>query len=1179
MGRRTDFSLMDKYLLQEGQVYLSGIQALVRLPMDQHRADQRAGLKTATFISGYRGSPLGGLDLTLERIPELLKQHHIYFCSGVNEDLAATAVFGSQMVGLLPGAKYDGVLGMWYGKSPGVDRSGDAFKHANFAGIAKNGGVLALAGDDPPCKSSTLPNYSDIAFFDANFPILYPGNVQELLDLGLHGFALSRYCGLWAAFKVVTNVADESGTVEVGPHRVRPVNPIFEVDGRPFSHTINPTLLAPHSVEMERTIYYHRLEAARRYAAANALNHIVGPRTEARFGIITAGKGYYDVWQALRDLGLDEDDLHRLGIRLLKLGMIYPLEPQIVRDFARGLEEILVVEEKRSFIEMFIRDILYSTPERPTIVGKFDAEGQSLLPMHGEIDADVVAQVIATRLLRRQRIESVAAGSARLSALKTRPIELSVARPAYFCSGCPHNRSTIVPEGSMAAAGIGCHAMALGMERKTFGITHMGGEGAQWIGMAPFTETPHLFQNIGDGTFFHSGSLAISAAVAAGVNITYKILYNSAVAMTGGQDAAGALPIPELTRKLEAEGVRKTIVVAEDPSQYRQAKLAKNAVVWDREELDRAQRELRDIPGTTVLIYDQQCAAEKRRHRKRGKLPEPSLRVVIHEAVCEGCGDCGAKSNCLSVQPVDTEFGRKTQIHQSSCNKDYSCLKGDCPSFVTVNVVSGPKKRTTPVLPDVTTVLQEPARKVSCANAYAIYMAGIGGTGVVTANTLLGTAALLEGKQARAFDQTGLSQKGGPVVSSLKISEHPMLTSNKVGAGEADLYLGFDILVSTTPTNLEKASPERTRAVVSTSQIPTGDMVRDTHIHFPALSGLVQTINRCTRHEGNVFLDAEDLAERLFGDHMASNLIVVGAAYQAGAIPLEAASIEETIRLNGVAVEMNLQAFRWGRLYVQDRTAVERQLKQLEVPNEATPTPLRELEAHLPDAVATARQLLDRSAFVGEVRRLAEIRIPELILYQNAAYARRYVEFVKKVVEAERGRMSGQTRLSEAVARYLFKLMAYKDEYEVARLLLKEAFLQRLRAQFGEDAQPAFNLHPPILRALGLKRKLRLGIWFMPVLKRLRSLRRLRGTPLDMFGYARVRRVERQLIGEYRQLIASLLPHLNEDNYELAVEIAELPEMIRGYEAIKLAAVAEFHQKVEALRRQFHEAESAVQTV
>ena len=1174
MGGRTDFSLMDKYLQEQGQIYLSGIQALVRLPMDQHRVDRRAGLRTATFITGYRGSPLGGLDLTLERLPDLLKDYHIHFVSGVNEDLAATAVFGSQMVGLFPGAKYDGVLGVWYGKAPGVDRSGDAFKHANFAGIGKNGGVLAMAGDDPPCKSSTLPNYSEVAFFDANFPILYPGNVQELLDLGRHGFALSRYSGLWVAFKVVTNVADESGTVEVGADRVQPNLPSFEVDGRPFSHQLNPTLMAPHSLEMERSICYHRLEAARQYAAANTLNQIVVPTPDAWFGIVTAGKTYYDVRQALHELGLDDEMLRLVGVRVLKLGMIYPLEPNIVRQFARGLEEILIVEEKRSFIELFTRDILYHAADRPTIVGKFDEEDQPLLPMHGEIDADLVAQVIAKHLLRRRRLEFVAAGAARLTALKTREIELSLARPAYFCSGCPHNRSTVVPEGSLAAAGIGCHAMALGMERNTHGITHMGGEGAQWIGMAPFTEMPHMFQNIGDGTYFHSGSMAISAAVASGVNINYKILYNAAVAMTGGQDAAGALPIPELTRKLEAEGVRKTIVVAEDPTKYHQAHLAANAEVRDREALESAQRELREISGTTVLIYDQQCAAEKRRHRKRGKLAEPSLRVVINEAVCEGCGDCGAKSNCLSVQPVDTEFGRKTHIHQSSCNKDYSCLKGDCPAFVTVNLVGGPEERPQSVLPDITFILQEPTHKVSCADGYAIYMAGIGGTGVVTVNTLLGTAGMLEGKHVRAFDQTGLSQKGGPVVSSLKLADKPMLTSNKVGAGEANLYLGFDILVATQPVHLEKASPDRTQAVISTSQIPTGDMVRNKDVHFPAMSGLRQTVERCTRHETNVYLDAEALAEQLFGDYMASNLIVVGAAYQAGAIPLEAASIEETIRLNGVAVEMNLQAFRWGRLYVQDGATVERQLRQFAVPDEAALMPLREPESRIPEAVAEARELLAWSGFAGEVRRLAEIRIPELILYQSSAYARQYVEFIRKVVTVEESRVPGQTQLGEAAARYLFKLMAYKDEYEVARLLLNDAFFQRVRAEFGDDAQPAFNLHPPLLRALGLKHKLRLGMWFVPVLKALRALRSLRGTPLNIFGYARGRRVERQLIGEYRQLIESLLPDLNEVNYRIAVQIAALPDLIRGYEDIKLASVEEFRRQVEALLAEFRAADS-----
>jgi indolepyruvate ferredoxin oxidoreductase len=1172
MGSRTEFSLMDKYLQERGQIYLSGIQALVRLPMDQHRADRRAGLRTATFVSGYRGSPLGGLDLTLERLPDLLKEYHIHFASGVNEDLAATAIFGSQMVGLFPGARYDGVLGIWYGKAPGVDRSGDAFKHANFAGIGKNGGVLAMAGDDPPCKSSTLPNYSEVAFFDANFPILYPGNVQEILDLGLHGFALSRYCGLWVAFKIVTNVADESGTVEVGPDRVSPVLPSFEVDGRPFAHHINPTLLAPHSLEMERSVYYHRLEAARRYAVANGLNQIVVPSPGAWFGIITAGKTYYDVRQALHELGLDDGALSRLGIRLLKLGMIYPLEPGIVRDFAQGLAEILVVEEKRSFIELFTRDILYHAPDRPTIVGKFDEDGQPLFPMHGEIDADNVAQVIATRLLRRNRIASVAAAAARLSVLKTREIELSLTRPAYFCSGCPHNRSTVVPEGSMAAAGIGCHAMALGMERHTLGITHMGGEGAQWIGMAPFTDMPHMFQNIGDGTFFHSGSMAISAAVASGVNITYKILYNAAVAMTGGQEAAGALPIPELTRKLEAEGVRKTIVVAEDPAKYRRLQLAANAEVRDREALDAAQRELREMPGTTVVIYDQQCAAEKRRHRKRGKLAEPSLRVVINEAACEGCGDCGAKSNCLSVQPIDTEFGRKTQIHQSSCNKDYSCLKGDCPSFVTVDVVSSPHQRSRPVLPDIAALLQEPEHRASCTGGYAIYMAGIGGTGVVTVSTLLGTAGFLEGKYVRAFDQTGLSQKGGPVVSSLKFAERPLLTSNKVGAGEAHLYMGFDLLVATQPTHLEKASPDRTRAVLSISQIPTGDMVRKKEVRFPAVTGLLQTIERCTRQESNVYLDAEGLAERLFGDYMASNLIVVGAAYQAGAIPLAADSIEETIRLNGVAVDTNLQAFRWGRLYVQDRLAVERQLKQLEVPDEAAPAEPSQLASRMPRVAAAARQLLDMSGFEGEVRRLAETRIAELILYQNTAYARQYVDFLRTVVALEQQRIPGHTRLAEAVARYLFKLMAYKDEYEVARLLLKEDFFQRVRAQFGNDARLAFHLHPPLLRAMGLRHKIRLGMWFTPVLKVLRGLRAVRSTPLDVFGYAEVRRVERALIGEYRQLIEALLPDLTQDNYELGVQLAALPDMIRGYEAIKLASVAEFRRQAEMLYREFRAA-------
>jgi len=702
----------------------------------------------------------------------------------------------------------------------------------------------------------------------------------------------------------------------------------------------------------------------------------------------------------------------------------------------------------------------------------------------------------------------------------------------------------------------------------------MGGEGAQWIGMAPFTEIPHLFQDIGDGTFFHSGNMALQAAIASGVNITYKILYNSAVAMTGGQQAVGALPVPDLTRKLEAEGVRKTIVLAEDLAKYRHAQLAANAVVWDRERLEEAQLELRQTAGTTVLIYDQQCAAEKRRHRKRGKLAEPSLRVMINEAACEGCGDCGAKSNCLSVQPMETEFGRKTRIHQSSCNKDYSCLKGDCPSFVTVTLAGEPRQQARPTLPAIETLLEEPPHKASCASGYAIYVTGIGGTGVVTVNTLLGTAAMLEGKHVRAFDQTGLSQKGGPVVSSLKIFETPQVVSNKVGVGEADLYLGLDILVATSPTHLERASADRTRAVVSTSQVPTGDMVRRKDTPFPSVAGLLQKIEGCARTGANVFLDAEGLAEELFGDHMAANLLTLGAAYQAGAVPLTAESIEETIRLNGVAVEMNLQAFRWGRLYVQDRAAVEHELERLRPREDPARSALSEIASRMPAAAASVRALLEFGNFQGEVRRLAEIRVPELILYQNAAYARQYVEFVRRTAEAERERAPGRTELAEAVARYLFKLMAYKDEYEVARLLLKDSFFQQVRTEFGENVQLAFNLHPPLLRALGLKHKIRLGRRFIPLLKLLRALRWMRRTPLDLFGFAKVRRVERALIREYRRMIESILPHLNENTHDLAVQMAELPDLIRGYEGIKLASVDQYRQKAQELRQQFWETQS-----
>lgn len=1153
------FSLEAKYSQEEGTIYLTGVQALVRLPLDQHRADRRRGLRTATFISGYRGSPLGGIDLELDRQAKLLREHHVFHVAGLNEELGATAVFGSQMANLFPGAKYDGVLGMWYGKAPGVDRTGDIFKHANYAGVGKNGGVLALAGDDPTSKSSTLPSHSEAALYDALMPTLYPGTVQEILDLGLHGFMLSRASGLWVGVKIVTNVADGAGTAEVAPDRIRPVVPTVELDGRPFEPAFDWRLVPPFNLEMERTLHYARLELARRYAWENKLNRITVPTPDAWLGILTAGKTYYDVRQALYELGLDDAALNRYGVRILQMGMIFPLEPRIVREFAQGLEEILVIEEKRAFLELFVKDVLYSMTNRPVVVGKFDEEGRPLVPLNGELDSDAVAGIIAQRLGRKVHVASVEARVRYLEAVKRRPAPLSVARTPYYCSGCPHNRSTMVPDGSASAAGIGCHSMAIFMDPgrygETLGITQMGGEGAQWVGVTPFTETPHLFQNLGDGTLFHSGLLAINFAVAAGVNITYKILYNSAVAMTGGQEAVGARPIPELTRILEAEGVKKIIITTDAPAKYKGAHLAPIAEVWHRDRILEAQSVLAGIPGVTVLIHDQQCAAEKRRLRRRGKLSDPPTRLFINEKVCEGCGDCAKKSNCLSVQPVETEFGRKTAIHQSSCNKDYSCLLGDCPSFVSVEPAGpqpGNDRARHPYL-GIDVDLPEPVLKAP-AGEWTVHMMGIGGTGVVTVSQILGTAALLDGKRVWGLDQTGLSQKGGPVVSDVKVFSTQREVSNKIAAGGSDLYLGFDLLVATDPNNLAKADPQRTTAVISTSQIPTGQMIADATVRFPALTALRTEIEGVTRPNGNLYLDAQAIAEALFGDHMPANILLLGAAYQAGTIPVSSAAIEEAIRLNGVAVEMNLLAFRWGRLAVLDPQRVEEAVKAARA------------GATQPHGLSVeAQQLVDSVGAAGELRRLLEVRVPELIAYQNVAYARRYVEFVQKVKAIEEEKVPGHTAITEAVTRYLFKLMAYKDEYEVARLHLEPAAQAQLRATFGEKIKVYWHLHPPLLRAFGLKRKLKLGSWFTPVLKALRMMKRLRGTPFDPFGHTAVRRVERALIEEYRQMVEAACAKLTLENYATVVALAELPDMVRGYEQIKLDSVKRYRETAQTL--------------
>jgi indolepyruvate ferredoxin oxidoreductase len=1117
-------SLDDKYRLERGVVYLSGMQALVRLPIEQMRRDRLAGLRTAVFISGYEGSPLGGYDLELERAGGLLAEHNIHFVPGVNEDLAATSVMGSQTYQMLPDPQVDGVVGIWYGKGPGVDRSGDVLRHANLAGTGSHCGALALAGDDHVSKSSTIPHQSEFSFYNVGIPTLAPGSLQEILDYGLLGIALSRFCGTWTGLKLATDVCDGGATVEVSPDRCRTVEPEYLVDGAPYRKVMNALLLVPASLELEKELLYRRHEAARRFAHANELNRIVVRHGHDRFGIVTAGKSYYDLRTALRNLGLAEADLEKAGVRILKLGMVFPLEPKIVEEFAAGLDEVFVVEEKRSFLELQLCELLYNHDPRPAIYGKSGRRGEPLLPSHGELDAEIIATALARQLGvvsdQDRYLGRIAETAERFTESKGAP-----PRPPTYCSGCPHNRSTYLLEDQIAGGGIGCHGMAALLEGAHRGIAylgHMGGEGAAWIGMSPFTRREHLFQNIGDGTYFHSGRQAVRATVASGVNITYKILFNNVVAMTGGQDVAGGLTIPALTRELEAGGVKRIVLLSDDPRKYgRGHELAQSVELRPREDLEQVLAELEKVPGASALIYDQMCAAEKRRRRNRGLLPQPVRRVVIHERVCEGCGDCVAKSNCVSLRPVETEFGAKTRIHQSSCNADYSCVLGDCPSFVSVMVEEGTglKKKPLPELPAVET--REPERKAPLLEPYRILMPGIGGTGVVTVNALLATAALVEGLHAITLDQTGMAQKGGAVVSHLTISRDPLETSNRISCGAADLLLGFDVMGAAGRGNLKRAHPGRTVAVVNSHEIPTGETVRKGLTVLSADGRFLDTINAFTRAAENIFVDASQLAETLFGGHLYTNIFLLGVAYQAGRIPLESASIEQAIRLNGVAVARNLEAFAWGRKYVEDSAAV------LALAGNEKPHAPRSFEE------------------------LVEHRARELTLYQDAGYAQPYRTFVEEVRQAEQQAAPGSTELAETVARYLYKLMAYKDEYEVARLLLDPSLDVQVQATFEKPGKVVYHLHPPLLRALGLKRKLSLGPWFRPLLRLLAAGKRLRGTAFDPFGYAAVRREERHLIAWYRDGVRSLLLGLK-NHLPLAVEIARLPDRIRGYERLKL---------------------------
>ena len=1145
-------TLDDKYALSQGRVFLTGTQALVRLLLLQRQRDVLAGLNTAGYVSGYRGSPVGGVDQALWKAKPHLEQHQIVFQPGVNEDLAATALWGTQQVSLAPGARYDGVFGMWYGKGPGVDRCGDVFKHANSAGTWKHGGVLVVAGDDHAARSSTVAHQSEHALKAAMMPVLVPAGVQDYLDLGLHGWAMSRYSGCWVGFKAVADTVESSASVDISTDRVQIALPTD------FALPTNGLNIRwpDDRLQQEARLLNHKLYAALAYCRANRLNQIVIDSPEPRLGIITTGKSYLDVRQAFDDLGIDDQLAAEIGIRLYKVGMVWPLESDGVRRFAEGLEEILVVEEKRQLIEYQLKEELYNWREdvRPRVIGKFDElgewalpNGRWLLPASGELSPAQIARVIADRIGRHFTSTRIRDRLAIIEAKErsAAPV-IPIARTPYFCPGCPHNTSTRIPEGSRALAGIGCHFMVLWMNRATATFSHMGGEGAAWMGQAPFTEQRHVFVNLGDGTYFHSGSLAIRAAVASGVNATYKILYNDAVAMTGGQPVDGSLTVPQIAAQLQAEGVGHVVVVTdgtryENERTYGQADLPHGVPIRHRDDLDVIQREMRECPGVSAIIFDQTCAAEKRRRRKRGKMIDPPRRLFINEAVCEGCGDCGVQSNCLAVIPVETEFGRKRAIDQSACNKDYSCEKGFCPSFVSVLGGRVKKGRGLADAGDGGELFGVPPAPTfaSTANPYGILITGVGGTGVVTIGALIGMAAHIDGKGVTVLDMTGLAQKGGAVLSHVRICDDPQaIHAVRIATGEADAVIGGDVIVSASPDALTRMQTGRTRVVVNCAETPTADFICNPDWQFPLTR--MQAVVRETVGAGAAhFIDASDLALRLLGDSIAGNLFLLGYAWQQGLVPVSEAAIDRAIELNATAVVMSRAAFLWGRRTAQNPDAV--------------------VAFARPQTTATPAPTLDQ---------VIAKRVAFLAEYQDAAYAARYQGQVEKVRAAEAAINSSQ--LTEAVAHNLFKLMAIKDEYEVARLYAETDFMQKVAEHFEGDYRLSFHLAPPLLTradpTTGTLRKMAFGPWLLTAFKWLAKARHCRGSRWDIYGRSEERRLERRLLADYEADLAALLPKLERTTLGNAIALAKLPEEIRGFGHVKRRSINATAPERETLR-------------
>lgn len=1176
-------TLDDKYALDHGPAFMSGVQALVKLPMLQRQRDAMVGKNTAGFVSGYRGSPLGGYDQALQKAAPYLKQQNVVFQPGVNEELAATAVWGTQQLGFAPQGsnRFDGVFGIWYGKGPGVDRCSDVFKHANMAGTTPWGGVIAVAGDDHVAKSSTAAHQSDHIFKACGLPVFFPSTVQEILDLGLHAFAMSRFSGVWTGMKTIQEIVESSATAMINPERVQIVIPEFDMPPGGV-HIRWPDA----ALDQEARLFDYKWYAALAYVRANKLNHNVIAGPQDRFGLIASGKAFNDTRQALLDLGLDDVTCRQLGIRLHKVAVVWPLEAGITREFATGLREILVVEEKRQVIEYQLKEELYNwRPDvRPNVLGKFDEvegdysggewsrpnpSGNQLLRANADLNPALIARAIARRLKKLGIPSDIEARiDAQLAILdaQERSTQTLLAgasadanRQPWFCSGCPHNTSTRVPEGSRAMAGIGCHFMTIWMDRATVGFTQMGGEGVPWVGQQPFSNDQHMFANLGDGTYFHSGLLAVRQSIAAGVNITYKILYNDAVAMTGGQQV-GERPeghsVVQIAQSMRAEGAVKITIVTDEPEKYATVQgLPSGIAIQHRDTLDAVQREFREIKGTTVIIYDQTCATEKRRRRKRGTMAEPDKRVVINELVCEGCGDCGEQSNCLSVEPLETEFGRKRRINQSSCNKDFSCVKGFCPSFVTVQGGQLRKKDkkgsalawtgAEPALPYLPRLTDE---------AWGIVVAGVGGTGVITIGQLLGMAAHIEGKGIVTQDAAGLAQKGGATWSHVLIgASQDHIRTTRVGTASADLVIGCDPIVAAGKETLQRLRAGRSHVALNTSATPTAAFVKNPQWQNPA-QACVESLVAALGDAAVGRFDAEAAATRLMGDSIYTNPMMLGYAWQKGWVPLGLESLMRAIELNAVQVEKNKQAFEWGRRAAHDPQAMAALL--------APATPAQVIQFKKRD---TVEELVAR-------------RVDFLTGYQNAAYAQTYQDFVEKVRQAE-SRL-GKTALTEAVARYLFKLMAYKDEYEVARLHTDPAFHAQIAAQFEGDYRLQLHLAPPLFAKKNDKGELlkqTYGPWMLKAMSVLARFKGLRGTALDVFGRTEERRTERELIVQYRADIEGLLAGLNADSHALALEVARLPEQIRGYGHVKARHLAAVLTRREHLLTQWRESAAGAQ--